>query len=153
MKTRLFKYIENFTIKNWKFLDKNCDIYHISTQNIDCGYSLELPRQGSSNEYPQSMFWSRSKKNNVYPCKLQFYHIKVGFKGVKISWPASVAQLDAPSDWRPGGPGFNPHRGSNILSWRLIMKYFLRSVSPFRWFKKGSCQFLAKKCAQYWLTA
>ena len=24
---------------------------------------------------------------------------------------ASVAQLDAPSDWRPGGHGFNPHRG------------------------------------------
>ena len=24
--------------------------------------------------------------------------------------PASVAQLDAPSDWRPGGRGFNPHR-------------------------------------------
>ena len=26
-------------------------------------------------------------------------------------WPASVAQLDAPSDWRPGGRGFNPRRG------------------------------------------
>ena len=25
--------------------------------------------------------------------------------------PASVAQLDAPSDWRPGGCGFNPRRG------------------------------------------
>ena len=25
--------------------------------------------------------------------------------------PASVAQLDAPSDWRPGGRGFNPHQG------------------------------------------
>ena len=25
--------------------------------------------------------------------------------------PASVAQLDAPSDWRPGGRGFNPRRG------------------------------------------
>ena len=25
--------------------------------------------------------------------------------------PASVAQLDAPSDWRPGGRGFNTHRG------------------------------------------
>ena len=25
--------------------------------------------------------------------------------------PASVAQLDAPSDWRPGGSGFNPCRG------------------------------------------
>ena len=25
--------------------------------------------------------------------------------------PGSVAQLDAPSDWRPGGRGFNPCRG------------------------------------------
>ena len=25
--------------------------------------------------------------------------------------PASGAQLDAPSDWRPGGRGFNPRRG------------------------------------------
>ena len=24
---------------------------------------------------------------------------------------SSVAQLDAPSDWRPGGRGFNPRRG------------------------------------------
>ena len=24
--------------------------------------------------------------------------------------PASVAQLDAPTDWRPGGRGFNPRR-------------------------------------------
>ena len=53
-------------------------------KNIDCGYSLELPQRGSSNEYPQSMFLSRNKKNNVYPCKPQFYCIKVGFKGVKI---------------------------------------------------------------------
>ena len=27
----------------------------ISAQNIDCGYSLELPHLGGSNEYPQSM--------------------------------------------------------------------------------------------------
>ena len=27
------------------------------------------------------------------------------------SQPASVAQLDAPFDWRPGGRGFNPRRG------------------------------------------
>ena len=33
-------------------------IFHISAQNIDCGYSLEPPRRGSSNEYPQSMFWA-----------------------------------------------------------------------------------------------
>ena len=24
-------------------------------------------------------------KNNVYPCKPQFYYLKVGFKGVKLS--------------------------------------------------------------------
>ena len=28
-----------------------------------------------------------------------------------VNEPASVAQLDAPSDWRPGGRGFNPRRG------------------------------------------
>ena len=63
---------------------KNSDIFHISAQNIDCGYSLEPPRRGGSNEYPQSMFLSRNKKNNVHPCKPQFYYIEVGFKGVSI---------------------------------------------------------------------
>ena len=42
--------IENFQIKN-------SDIFHISAQNIDCGYSLEPPRRGGSNAYPQSMFF------------------------------------------------------------------------------------------------
>ena len=37
--------MENFTTKNWKFSDKNSDIFHISAQNIDCGYSLEPPRR------------------------------------------------------------------------------------------------------------
>ena len=66
------------------FLIKNSDIFHISAQNINCGYPLEPPRRGGSNEYPQSIFLSRKKKNNVYPCKPQFYYIKVTFKGVKI---------------------------------------------------------------------
>ena len=84
-KTCLFKYIENFTtIEIENFQIKNPDIFHISAQNIDCGNSLEPPCRGGSNEYPQSMFLNRNKKNNVYPCKPQFYYIKVGFKGVKI---------------------------------------------------------------------
>ena len=62
---------------------KNSGSFHISAHNIDCGYSLEPPHWGGSN-YPQSMFLSRNKKNKVYPCKPQFYYIKVGFKGVKI---------------------------------------------------------------------
>ena len=71
--------------KNENFQIKNSDIFHISAQNINCGYSLEPPRRGGSNEYPQSMFLSKNKKNNVYPGKPQFYYIKVGFKGVKIT--------------------------------------------------------------------
>ena len=56
----------------------------MSAQNINYGYSLEPPRRGGSNKYPQSMFLSRNKKYDVYPCKPQFYYMKVGFMGVKI---------------------------------------------------------------------
>ena len=83
-KTCIFRYTENFTTKNRKFSDKNSDSFHISAQNIDCEYSIEPPRRGGSNEYPQSLFLSRNKKNNVYPCKPQFYYIKAGFNGVNI---------------------------------------------------------------------
>ena len=68
---------ETFQIKNFIF-------FFISAQRIDCGYSLEPPSRGGSNEYQQSMFCAKIRKNNVYPCKPQFYYIKVGFKGVKI---------------------------------------------------------------------
>ena len=68
-----------------KFSDKNCNIFHTSAaQNKGCGYSLEPPRRCGSDEYPQSLCLNRKKKTNVYSCKLQFYDIKVGFKGVKI---------------------------------------------------------------------
>ena len=67
-----------------KFLDKKTDIFHISAQKHRLWVLLELPGQGGSNEYLQFMFLSRNKKNNAYPCKPQFYYIKVGFKGVKI---------------------------------------------------------------------
>ena len=30
------------------------------------------------------MFLTRNKKNYAYPCKPQFYYIKVGFKGSKL---------------------------------------------------------------------
>ena len=45
---------------------------------------------------------------------------------------ALVAQLDALSDWRQEVVGSTSAKVCNILSWRLIMKYFLRSFSPFR---------------------
>ena len=43
---------------------------------------------------------------------LMFYFLQLClFKKIIQFMPASVAQLDAPSDWRPGGRGFNPRRG------------------------------------------
>ena len=42
--------------KNENFQIKMSDIFHISAQNIDCGYALEPPRRGGSNTYTQSMF-------------------------------------------------------------------------------------------------
>ena len=41
-----------------------------------------------------------------------------------------------------------PATSSNILSWRLILKYFLQSFSPFHSFNKDTCQFLANEYAQ-----
>ena len=40
--------------KNGHFHMKNCDIFLIFAQNIDCGYTLEPPHL--------SMFWSKNKK-------------------------------------------------------------------------------------------
>ena len=47
--------------KNGNFQMKNDIFFLIFAQNIDCGYTLELPQLGGSNEYPQSMFWSKNK--------------------------------------------------------------------------------------------
>ena len=48
-----------------------------------CGYSIEPSRGGGSNEYPQPMSLSRNTKNNIYPCKPQFYYINFTDKHIK----------------------------------------------------------------------
>ena len=58
--------------KTENFQIKSSDIFNISAQNIDCGYSLEPPRRGGSNEYPQSMFLSRNKKKMYTPVNPSF---------------------------------------------------------------------------------
>ena len=58
--------------KTQDFSDKNSDIFHISAQNIDCGYSLEPPRRGGSNGYPQSLFWAEIRKIMYTPVNPSF---------------------------------------------------------------------------------
>ena len=61
-----------FDEKNENFHWKNFDIFLTFAQNIDCGYMLELPRRGSTNEYPQSMFWIINKKYSYTPANPSF---------------------------------------------------------------------------------
>ena len=67
----------------WKFYhkkkrknsDKNSDIFRISAQNIDCGYSFEPPWWGGSNEYPQSIFfWGEIRKIMYTPVNPSLLH-------------------------------------------------------------------------------
>ena len=67
---------ENFQIKILVF-------FHISAQNIDCGYSLEPPRRGGSNEYPQSMILSKIRNIMYTPVNPSFTIQKWGLRGSK----------------------------------------------------------------------
>ena len=59
------------------FMQLNWDLqgyilfYVFLLKNIDCGYSLEPPRRGGSNEYPQSMFWAEMWKiSELFICNV-----------------------------------------------------------------------------------
>ena len=46
-------------------------------KNIDCGFLLEPPQWGSSNEYPQSVFWTEIWKiSEFFIWKLFFFTVK-----------------------------------------------------------------------------
>ena len=72
---------ENMPIQiYWKFYHQTMNIFR---QKILIFFIFLLKTDGS-NEYQQSMFLSRNRKNNVYLCKPLFYYTKVTFRGVKI---------------------------------------------------------------------
>ena len=65
-------YRKVFGCKNENVHWKNFENFLIFAQNIDCGYTIEPPRRGGSNEYPLSMFWSKNKKNRYTPAYPSF---------------------------------------------------------------------------------
>ena len=73
------------------------------------------------------MFLSKNKKNNVYPCKPQFYYIKVGLRGSKLYRQVfGMERVNKPqtkekqSNWFP-----LPQKGD-------ITKTCLYNVDPFK---------------------
>ena len=59
-------------------------IFPIFAQNIDCGYTLEPPCRGGSNEYPQFLFWGKNKKSRYNPVNPSFTIFKWGLKGYTL---------------------------------------------------------------------
>ena len=63
-------YWQFYNAEKGKFSDKTSDIFHISAQNIDCGYWLEPPWRHGSKEYPQCMgffyFFSKIRKKIMF---------------------------------------------------------------------------------------
>ena len=48
------------------------NIFNVFAQDIHCWYTLEPPRRGGSNEYPQCMFWIKNKKIRYTPANPSF---------------------------------------------------------------------------------
>ena len=78
----------------------------MSAQNIDCGYSLESPRRGGSNEYPQSMFLSRNKKIIHTPVNPSFTIWKWGLRGSTLyrhvfvmNWSFVISKPTSKPSW------------------------------------------------------
>ena len=74
----------------WKLNKANWELYHSL-----CEESLKIDKF----------------KNSLDPLDDFTSFLDISNKSIPKTLPASVAQLDAPSDWRPGGRGFNPRRG------------------------------------------
>ena len=105
--------IQRFFIssKTLKFREKNLDIFLIFAQNKDCGYTLEPPRRGGSHEHPQSIFWSKNKKNRytpAYPSSAIFSGVQGGihYTDTFFSDERIALNMDSPinGDSKPQGP-------------------------------------------------
>ena len=64
-------------------------------ENICCGYSLEAPRWGTSNEYPQHMFLERNKKNIMWIPPLSCSY---AFIPKFLKWTLPFLNLDFSTD-------------------------------------------------------
>ena len=81
-----------------------------------------VSNRGYLHEMSKPVFWEKEEKYFSMPGAENF---------AQQSAEASVAQLDAHPTGDQEVMGSTPAKVGNILSWRLIMKYFLWSFSPF----------------------
>ena len=75
-----------------------------------------------ANKHPISIYFMYHQESN------QGHYEQLTFKR---GWPLWLSRMRRPTEDQEVA-GSTPAEVGNILSWRLIMKYFLRSFSPFR---------------------
>ena len=73
------QYTEFFSaVKVGKFYWETFDVFNIFAQNSVCGYTLEPPRRGGSNEYPRYMYVLDQNKKSMYTPENPTFTIKSG---------------------------------------------------------------------------
>ena len=77
--TEIFK-----AVKKMKICSRKKYIFLIFAKNIDCGYTLELPRPGGSNECHNLCFGAKIRKIGM-PLHTPVLPYRIGYKGVFIS--------------------------------------------------------------------
>ena len=114
-------------------LHRESSIWEISVINLiskielyeDSVYSLESPH------------WVIT----IYPLQIRHSFLRKTY----VVGPASVG---CASFWWSEVVGSIPGRSVNILSWRWIMKYILRSFPPFHWSRKAVVSFCQRMCTR-----
>ena len=109
-------------------------IFVISAKNIDCGYSLEPPRQGGSDEYPQSMFRAEIWKNIRVFVSENFQFLEVKFS-ICLNRRVVVMGICI-TTW-------SPHTELKILPDNIF--FFTENMTwPFMWFMNYEALFSEK---------
>ena len=103
--------------KTGKFSDKKFWFFHISAQIIDCGYSIEPPRRGDSNEYPQSMYG---------------YSIEPPRRGDSNEYPQSIFWAEISKImYTPVNPSSGPWAWWAKLAYQVMLTIRGRLITPF----------------------
>ena len=135
------------------------ELFHLLRRYVHCSkqrWKSKIKKRMANSVDPDETACYEQSDLDLH-CLHRYLFWSAGLKLLTFKSQITIAALGSSvgcaSDWWSGGCRFHLGRVGNILLWRLIMKYFLRSFSPFHWVQKGSCQFLVKECAQYSFTA
>ena len=136
---------------HWGRLSKICSFAKNYLLNLHGGHRRAVLRWGKPGQFSAILsgiiLWNhRDPEGDSQPIihtgrLIWFFFFCHGASAGLVAW----SDAHPPGMWMVAGSILTS--GKTFFSWDLVMKMFLRPFSPFRWFKKGSCQLLAKEWA------